>query len=331
VKKFFQNKFLLFSVLGGIIVFCVVAFVVMNATATTNAVVLTEYASSGTTITESMVEEIKVPKETPSGFYQSKESIIGERLTTNVDAGQLIYPTNIMANVNYSTNTTTNEEYVTTCVKVANDNALGGLLTAGDFVDIGIIPTGSTYELATFLPGFEFDASVEGGFYFILANVEILDTTTSVSNSQGSTASAVIDGTSSDEESAYYFLSLSYNDYKKLRIAQQFGDLYFNLVPSQNDDNDPLLKQMTSGVIGGLTNSVDGKDYNENTYSTMMDEDGNLITVITDKDGNKTDEDGNEITFVDEQSSSDKKNSGNSSTSEQSDNTNDDDDSAVTE
>lgn len=299
MKKLFQNKFLLFSVLAAVLVFGIVAFVIISATATTKAVVLTQDTPAGTTITENMVQEIDVPKDTPGDYYKNIESVIGERLTSNIHKDQLLYPTNIMAAVEFVG--AQNDDYVTASVILPDSQALGGLLTAGDIVDIGIVPnSGSAYQLAQVLPGFDIDDSVEGGFYYILSNVTILDATTSVSSSQGSSMSSAIEGVEgNNEESSYYMLSLSYNDYKKLRLADQYGLLYMNLSPSQNKDNAPLLKEMVGGVHGGLSNAADGTQLDGSTISYEFDKDGNLQVIITDKDGNKITESGAPVTTAD--------------------------------
>ena len=255
-----KNKFLLFSIVGGVIVVAIVAYVLLSLSATTKAVVLVSDATAGTTITESMVEEIDVPADTPGDFYKTADSIVGERLTTDIPAGQLIYSSDVLSSVDISS-ADTSENFITTMIKVADDNALGGLLTAGDVVDIAVIPSsGNTQILATALSDYNIDTSYDGGFYYILANVTILDATTAVSSSQGTTLSTATsdEDSSSSSDSSYYLISLSYNDYKKLRIAEQFGTLYLNLVPSQNDENDPLLEIMAAQVTGGLSDaSVD--------------------------------------------------------------------------
>lgn len=286
-----KNKFLLFSIVGGVIVVAIVAYVLLSLSATTKAVVLTSDATAGTTITESMVEEIDVPADTPGDFYKTADSIVGERLTTDIPAGQLIYSSDVLSSVDVSS-ADTSENFITTMIKVEDDNALGGLLTAGDVVDIAVIPSsGNTQILATALSDYDIDTSYDGGFYYILANVTILDATTAVSSSQGTTLSTATsdEDSSSSSDSSYYLISLSYNDYKKLRIAEQFGELYLNLVPSQNDENDPLLEIMAAQVTGGLSDaSVD------DTASLL----GTDTTNTTDEDS--TDETTDEETAEDE-------------------------------
>lgn len=280
------NKFRLFTILGGLVVFFVVAFTLLSFTATTKAVVLNADGKAGTTITESMLDEIDVPQSTPGNFYKTKNSLIGERLTSNVKQGQLIYSSDLMSSIDVASNS--NENFVTTCVRIPDDNALGGLLTAGDVVDISVVPQdGKALALSKALPDFHIDPSLNGGVYFILSNVKILDATTAVSNAQGSNLSTVTkqtaDGAANASGSAkagdksgasYYMISLSYNDYKKLRLAEQFGSLYMSLVPSQNKDKSPLIAEMALPVADGLTDASQDmmKDDRENIQKQYDEE-----------------------------------------------------------
>ena len=59
MKGIFKNKFLLFSIVGGVIVFSIIAYVLLSVTATTKAVVFNSDVVAGTTITDSMVTELQ--------------------------------------------------------------------------------------------------------------------------------------------------------------------------------------------------------------------------------------------------------------------------------
>lgn len=256
MKKLLENKFLLFTIIGSVLVVAVVAFTLFSATATKKAVVFNSDVSAGTTITSGMLQEIDVPKDTPGDFYQSVNAVIGERTTGNISKGQLIYPNNLMSSIEVGADI--NENFITTSIRVSDDNAIGGLLTAGDVVDIAVkINSGDSASLAQALPEYSINTSVDGGFYYILSNVTLLDTTTAVSSAKGSELSAATsDGDSSSTSGeAYYMISISYNDYKKLRIAEQYGELYLNLVPEQNSEYNPLLEEMAASVSGGLTDA----------------------------------------------------------------------------
>lgn len=275
MKGIFKNKFLLFSIVGGVIVFSIIAYVLLSVTATTKAVVFNSDVVAGTTITDSMVTEIDVPKDTPGEFYKTKSSVVGERTTANISKGQLIYPNNLMSSMTVKSASDDNSGFVTTTIKIPDDNALGGMLTAGDTVDISVVPKdGEVNNLAKALPGFSFDTSINGGIYFILSNVKILDSTTAVSSSNGTTMSATEKNDNgstakTDANSSYYLISLSYNDYKKLRIAEQYGTLYMSLVPKQNEENAPLLNEMSANVDGGLTDAQKSKNDNKDTNKTV--------------------------------------------------------------
>lgn len=251
--KIIQNKFMLFMGAGGIVVFALIAFVLLSATATTKAVVFIEDTAAGTTITENIVQEIDIPRATPGNFYKTVSSVLGEKTTVAIKANQLIYESDIMSKIDLSS--TENDNFVTTSIKVPNDNALGGMLSAGDVVDISVVPdSGESTNLAETLKDFGITASLDGGIYYILSNVPIISCTTSVSNTDEE--NSVESVTSAEEKnSAYYIVSLSYNDYKKLRLAEQYGTLWLNLAPNQNKDNDPLITEMQEEVKGGLSDA----------------------------------------------------------------------------
>lgn len=258
MKKLFANKFAFFSVLGGVIVVAVVSFVLLSATATTKAVVFNSDMKAGTTITDDMLTEIDVPQDTPGDYFKTKNALIGERITSNVKANQLIYESDLMSSIDVKNNT--NEDFLTTAINLPDEQALGGLLTAGDVVDISVIPNdGDVSALAAALPEFNIDTSQDGGIYFVLSNVTLLDTTSSVSSNEGSNMATVTgqdsESGSSSQSSAYYLMSLSYNDYKKLQIAAQYGKVYITLAPKQNLDKAPLLEDMSSAITGGLSDA----------------------------------------------------------------------------
>ena len=129
------------------------------------------------------------------------------------------------------------------------------MLSAGDVVDISVVPsTGNSPSLARALKGFNVDSSLDGGIYYILSNVTILNATTSMSSDEANSLSNTT-ASAQEKNSAYYVISISYNDFKKLRIAEQYGSLWLNLAPTQNENNDPLINDMQAGIQGGLTNA----------------------------------------------------------------------------
>lgn len=278
MKRLFQNKFMFFSVLGGVIVFAALVMFILSSGATVKAAVLNTDAKAGVTITDNMVQEIDVPAETPGDFFKSRNSLIGERLTSNVSANQLIYPGDLMSSIEL-VGGEKNEDYVVTSITVPDEQALGGLLTAGDVVDISVVPE-DNFALAQALPDFGFSTAGDGGVNYILSNVTILDATTSVASEQGSNLASTIEtGSSTTGSASTYLISLSYNDYKKLRIADQYGKIFLNLAPEQNNDNAPLLNQMMGGVVGGLTDAANGEDAEgKNPMKEHLDQNAPKVT-----------------------------------------------------
>ncbi len=277
--KLFKNKFLTFSIIGGVIVFAVIAFVLLSITATTKAVVLNADGSAGTTITASMVTEIEVPKDTPGEFYRTKNSLIGERLTSNVKKNQLIYKSDLMSSTSAKLNNDKHPTYVTTTIRVPDDNAVGGMLAAGDVVDVSVVPKdGDVASLAKALPAYSIDTSLNGGVYFLLSNVKILDSTTAVSATNGSNLTSAQGGnkeeakkqfSNANSKGSYYLISVSYDDFKKLRIAEQFGSLFLSLAPAQNKDSAPMLDSMNGGVVSGLVDAEKGTPIVDKTKPTI--------------------------------------------------------------
>lgn len=256
MKKLFANKTTLFIVLGAAILVIAIAWVILSASATQKAVVLNTSAASGTTITEGMLKEIDVPRDTPGEFKKSKQSLVGERLTVNVEEGQLIYKSNVTSGIDFKTSD--NDEFINCSILLEDDQAMGGLLTAGNKVDVAVMPKSNKSSiLSSSLPGAHV---ADGQLTYILANVTLLDTTTALSSQQGSTMSvATGDGqetSSSNKSASYYMLALSYNDYKKLRIAEACGTIYLNMCPKNNDEHAPLLDQMSASVDGTLVDSA---------------------------------------------------------------------------
>lgn len=275
------NKTGILIVGGGILLTVIIAVILLTATATKKAIVLNSAASAGTTITEGMLKEIDVPKDTPGDFITSKKALVDERLAVRVEEGQLIYPSNLTKSVEFKRSE--NSEFVNCTIKLDDDQAMGGLLAAGDVVDIGVIPKGNKVStLAGALPEFNI---AEGQLSYIIANVTLMDTTTALSNEKGSAmseaASASQDSTSS-KNASYYMLSLSYRDYKILRAAEENGVIYMNMSPRNNEEYAPLLEKMKEAISGGLLDAApdpikaeNGKDNNSNNDANKEDNNKN--------------------------------------------------------
>lgn len=272
---FKKNKFLAFTLVAAVIVFSTVAFVLLSVTATTKAAVLNQDVKAGTTITTDMVEEIDVPKDTPGDFIKDKDAVIGQRLSNNISAKQLLYSSDLTTAIEDLTSE--NDEYITCSFTVRDVNALGGMLSAGDKVDISVMIEDQS-QVQKFAAAINDDATTSwnNGFYYVLANVTLVDATTAVSTDQGSNLSAVSSSgsesnASTSDTTSTYLVSISYNDYKKLRIAQEYGELALNLCPSQNNTYAPMLEAMNAEVNGALTDSSPSKISNKkssyNTYT----------------------------------------------------------------
>lgn len=279
-----KNKFVMFTAIGGAVLIVVAAVLIFSFTATTKAVVFTNDTGSGVTVTEEMVQEVDVPAQTPAGFLKTKNQIVGQKLSSKVSKGQLIYPTDLVTSIEYS-DANQNDDYVITSINLPDDQAVGGLITTGDVVDVAVIPDDDkVLNLQRGLPDFDINTGVTGGIYYILSNVTILDSTSTVADSAGvsSLAAAQADTMSSSKSGSTYVMSLSYNDYKKLMFAQSNGAIVLNLSPHQNTDNPPLLDQMEGGTaVGPLTNSETGEQIDGKRIKYSVDENGNVsITLV---------------------------------------------------
>ena len=90
--------------------------------------------------------------------------------------------------------------------------------------------------------------------YWILANVKILQTDSSLSSEDDGLLSSITEE-SGTGKGAYYVVALSYSDYMKLILAQQYLDLWMNISPIWNNENPPLLDVMQYSEIQDLLDS----------------------------------------------------------------------------
>ena len=247
-------------ILIGAILFGMVAFVVIRSTRTVNAVVPNQEIKSGERIEASMLSIAQVPVGTPEGYITDKSSLVGQKLKISAQSGQLMYMSDVMVSwddVVYGVSVP--DDYVVTAINIPNDRAVGGLITAGDTVDVlGVAPDskGSGNDDAAMKNAL--GAMLEHSYgangihvYWILANVKILETNSTLSNKDNSMLSTITDGTES-EDSAYYIVALSYADYQKITLVQQYLKLYMNMSPVWNNENPPLLDQMQYAEVQGL-------------------------------------------------------------------------------
>lgn len=292
-----KNKLALWTAIGGGVLIVLAAVLIFSFTATTKACVFINDTGSGTTVTEEMLKEIDVPAQTPSGFLKTKNQLVGQKLSSKVSANQLIYATDLVSSIEFS-NANENDDYIITSINLPDAQAVGGLITTGDVVDIAVIPDDDQIaNLQRGLPDYNINSGVNGEIYYILSNVTILDSTSSVAESQGNSTLASAQETTtgvSSNSGSYYTISVSYNDYKKLQLAQSCGKLYMNLSPKQNEDNPPLLAAMSSDITGGLTNAATGELIDGRRVVYSVDANGNItITLVKEEQINNNNDNSN--------------------------------------
>lgn len=256
-----KKSYLLISLtLVGAILFGIVSFVVIRSTRTVSAVVLNQEIKLSDRIDASMLKTIQVPVGTPEGFITDESSLVGQKLRVIPEPNQLIYMSDVITSwddVVYGVSVP--EDYIITALNIPNDRAVGGLITAGDTVDIfGVTQTvnsDGSGDIDTQLalgPIADHKYGAEGiNVYPLLVNVKILETNSTLSNEDNGIFSTITDE-SSGQDGAYYIVALSYNDYQKILLSQKYLDLWMNMAPAWNNENAPLLDVMEYSEIQGL-------------------------------------------------------------------------------
>lgn len=256
-----NGLFLKILIVSGILLFAVIAVVVVKSTATVAAIVPNQEISAGTKVEDSMIHTIRVPVDTPKGYITDSSSIVGQKLKTSVAENQLLYINNFMSSWDdFSSNYDIPKDYVVTSIQLPSNRAVGGLITPGDVVDILGIPN-STYQdvsnesMRNFLGNIAENNYGEEGInlYWVLANVKILETdSTLAQESKSSIANVTQDDPSVGNNGSFYIVALSYDDYKKLRLSEQYLDFWMNIAPTISEDRGPLLDQMNDKIITEL-------------------------------------------------------------------------------
>lgn len=258
-----KNFFFKLLIIFGIILFAVVAFVIMKSTATVTAIVPTQTISSGTRLDESMLQAIQIPADTPKGFITDKSSLIGQKLKVTVDENQLLYINDVMASWDdFNSGESIPDDYIVTSIQIPSNRAVGGLVTAGDVVDILGVPNKSysntsNETMANYLGDMSKYSYGANGIhvYWVLSNVKILETDSTLAQNDQSSISSVTGEDGNSSEGAFYIVALSYQDYQKLRLSEEYLDLWMNIAPEYNIENGPLLDQMRENVIKELMDS----------------------------------------------------------------------------
>lgn len=249
-----KNKFINLPVIIGIIIFVGIAFVVISSGSTVKAVVPNQQINAGTRVDKSMLKVIDIPSKTPGDFITDVKSLVGQKVKMTVEEDQLLYVNNVMsAWDDFSEGNDIPEDYIVTSMQIPANHAVGGLITIGDIVDVLGVPKSSYHSssqdtMDNYLGEIAEDSYGADGvnLYWILANVKILETDSTLSQSNESSISGVVGEETSGGN--YYIVALSYEDYEKLRLAEVYLDLWLNISPEQNAENGPLLDAMKNAV-----------------------------------------------------------------------------------
>lgn len=276
--KIKENKFLLVLILVGLIIFGFVASILLKANKKITVVVPNGTIEASTMVTTDMLKEVEISADTPGNFIRNPSSIVGSRLKNTVAENQLLYESDFMSSwTDYTQAEDVPDDYIITSIQVPDDRACGGIITAGDYVDILLVDedkdknkntTNGEYVEET-VPANVWLNNTNTNANFILANVLILTTDSALAASQESDMSTV-QGTaaSGGSDGSYYVIALSYNDYLKLRIADSAGgSIWMNICPAQNSEKNPLINQMASKKFA----------YLHDAQVQVMDEDGNML------------------------------------------------------
>lgn len=249
-------------VICGIVLFVIIAYVVITNTSTTTAVVPNQDLVAGTTINDEMLQKITVPSNTPQGYIADSKSLIGQKLKVNVSQGQFLYTTDVMTSWDEMLDgEDIPDNYVITSMFLPAERTVGGLINTGDSVDVLGVPNsqGADIDSATMenylgdMAKYDSYGTDQGiNTYWVLANVKVLQTNSTIASSENSSLSSLTnedEGGTGSSDGAYYIVALSYADYQKLRLSENYLDLWLSLCPSQNDGNDPLYDQMRQKAI----------------------------------------------------------------------------------
>lgn len=248
-----KNMGIIALVVIGVLLITIVAIVIIKSNQTIKVWVPASKLSTGEIMTEKNIKQIDIPANTPGEYIRSKDMILNYKLKNGVSEDQLLYPSDFLSSwESYSEDKSIPEDYVVTSIQVPDNRAVGGLIVAGDTIDImGVSTSGKKM-------GFEEAASINGrqdigtNVYYILSNVKVINTNSSLSKAQENDMSEVVDKGKGGGEGSYYLVALSYDDAKKLRQAEGVLDIWINISPKQNAKKPPLINQMVGQSFSGL-------------------------------------------------------------------------------
>lgn len=280
-----KNGLLIVLVILGLALFGTVAFIVFSNTQTVTAVVPNGDIKAGTVIDESMIKKVQVPAKTPEGFLSDPASIIGQKLKKNVSENNLLYVNDIVSSVDYkSEGSSIPKDYVITTISVDSKRALGGLIISGDTIDVLGVPKDSykTVDSSTMKNYLGTIADHSYGsqgekLYWVLSNVKVLDVLYSnpdeAAAAAGKDAETANSGVVGGSDTYMYVVALSYSDMKRLRLAEEYLDMWCNLVPSYNTTNKgPLFDQILDSEISELKDAQAQSQIKEEKVDAKQEE-----------------------------------------------------------
>ena len=268
MKNIKGNVFFKILIVCGVLLFSIIAFIVIKSTSTVSAIIPNQKITVGTKIEKSMLKTKEIPSNTPKGYITAMSTLVGQKLKVTVNEDQFLYIGDVMTSWNdFNEGKAIPDDYIVTSIQLPSNRAVGGLITAGDSVDIIGVPN-SEYKTATkdtlnnFLgPISKNSYGAQGtNLYWVLSNVKILETDSTLAQTNQSSISTVTQGqagksSGSSGDGNYYIVALSYGDYKKILLSEQYLDLHMNICPAQNKGKDPLLNIMNENNIGELKDS----------------------------------------------------------------------------
>lgn len=265
------NSQLMALIVSGSLLFALIVYVVVRSNVAISAYVPAQSIKAGTRITEDMLKQVRIPAGTPTGYITDPRSLINQKLKIDVQKNELIYATNVQTNINlFGNDVKIPKNYVITTVNIPDERAVGGILSTGDSVDIAGIPQSNFQStprdtMQQYLgnmgkDSFGTDTGVNG--FWVLNNVKILQSSSSAEvqaqANQSQSSSNNSDNKGQQEGSVKtaagtYVIALSYPDYKKLLISQQYLDLYMNKTPQEGYKKNQILK---GNDLQGLNNAA---------------------------------------------------------------------------
>lgn len=274
-----KNIGIIAIIVAGLVLIGTVSYVIIKSNQTVSVWVPDHNMSTGDVVKQEDITKVNIPADTPGNYINNKDKIVGYKLKGNVNEGQLLYSSSFLSSwESYNQDEDIPDDYIITSVQIPDRKAVGGLIVAGDTVDIMGVTNSKQGENAygNVHQGDNEDAKVEGRnnlqeqVHYVLSNVKVINTNSTLSEAQDNDLSEVVDEESSNSGS-YYIIALSYDDAKKLRQAEQIfeDNLWLNITPEQNNDNPPLLDQMVGQPFSGL----------HDAQIQVQDKDGNPLKI----------------------------------------------------